>query len=50
MNKCKWSLWNGEEGLYEAECRMGDDHFIATTGDFNFKYCPYCGKEIAEVR
>ena len=43
---CKWT-WNGD-GFYQTSC--GNSFFFESGNikENNFKYCPYCGKEIEE--
>lgn len=46
----KTCLWTGDfEGFWETEC---DNTFVLNEGtpvQNDFKYCPYCGRKIAQV-
>lgn len=51
---CKWKLQDEDEAFdsdkyYETECGQS---FYFTHGlkDDEYKYCPYCGKKIEEIR
>jgi predicted nucleic acid-binding Zn-ribbon protein len=44
--KCEWML---DDGIYDTNCK---DAFYFSEGNLisnDFKYCPYCGREIEEV-
>ena len=46
---CKWKRYEDED-YWETDC---DNAFCTIEGslrDNNFKFCPYCGKEIKEVK
>jgi hypothetical protein len=54
MNKCKWTPWTticGEENnVWNTSC---DNDFVLNDGTLkenNFKFCPYCGREIEELK
>jgi len=47
MRECKWVFT--DESYYESECGHAF-YFIDDEHRFNeFKYCPYCSKEIHEI-
>ena len=41
--KCKWVALNSAECLFNAGC---GEKYIHTGYKINYKYCPFCGKEI----
>ena len=47
MNKCIWTYCDNQDyDYYETSC---DEAHYFTCGDIkanDFRYCPYCGKEI----
>lgn len=47
-DKCVWTFKRHISGnYYETECKWRIPHFMRQT---SWKYCPYCGKEIEEVK
>lgn len=50
---CKWKLstdWYDDEIVYEASCDNSHWFEDGNTRFNRFKWCPYCGKEIEEVK
>lgn len=45
--KCRWNLDDYDSNTYKTSCSEHEFQFF-TDGPIenNFKYCPYCGKEI----
>jgi len=48
-NKCTWTMKNNNDCLFETSCNESFFFFEGFIKDNNFKYCPYCGKEIYEI-
>ena len=48
--KCRWDVNKEREGKYEVECGGFSAFAEGVWKDAEFKFCPYCGKEIEEVR
>ena len=46
--KCAWT--EDEYGLWWTACKEIHEFFDGTPKDNNHKFCPYCGKEIREVK
>lgn len=49
---CKWTAQQESDDWrdiydYEIECKKECESYMLKV---NFKYCPYCGKEIEEVK
>ena len=51
-DKCKWSKCeNSDETIYyETSCDNATQFLEDGIEDNNYKFCPYCGKEIEEVK
>lgn len=52
---CRWKISEScdtemEPPLLETQCNQEHVFMEGDTDDNNFKYCPYCGKPIEEVR
>lgn len=51
---CKWELQNEDEAFdgdryYETACGQAFSFFEGSKIDNEYKYCPFCGKEIEEI-
>jgi transcriptional regulator with XRE-family HTH domain len=48
MNFCEWKLI--DENYFETMCE--EAHYFVTDGikENGYKYCPYCGREIKEIK
>jgi len=46
--KCEWKP--DEYGAWETSCLGTFEIMEGTPADNSMKYCPFCGREIAEVR
>lgn len=46
---CQWVQDDLDEGAWKTEC--GNYHLftVGTPQDNDYKFCPYCGKELCEV-
>lgn len=44
--KCKWEIVRDCFWLYSTGCNNKMDFQHGNIKDNNFKYCPFCGKEI----
>lgn len=50
---CRWKLttdWYDDEIVYETSCNSYHWFDEGNTKFNRFKYCPYCGKEIDEIK
>jgi len=49
---CKWSLEVDSDttAWHKTSCNESFHTYSGTFKDINFKFCPYCGKEIEEVK
>jgi hypothetical protein len=52
---CEWTLEMDDWNAWAAECRPGRLFTFETPDDegpcaHGFEHCPYCGKELVEVR
>lgn len=48
MNEyCTWS--EDEDGVWWTVCKEMHEFYDGTPKDNNYKFCPYCGKELEEV-
>lgn len=48
---CQWiddEVLDGDS-MYETECGQAQQFTVGDIEDNNYKFCPFCGKEIAEV-
>lgn len=50
----KYCQWLNDEALdgdfmYETECGQAQQFTVGDIKDNSYKFCPFCGKEIAEV-
>ena len=47
---CKWSAPDGSYDIYNSEC--GTTLMLSQSEDIGgeFKFCPFCGKEIEEIK
>lgn len=43
---CKWTLIDEEMNVYDTDCRNPHILLEGNPKDNNYKYCPYCGREI----
>jgi hypothetical protein len=49
---CKWNYELQDDGEYTYPTECGNEHYFSC-GDIKtneHKYCPYCGKEIEEIK
>lgn len=44
---CKWVI---DEYHYETECNNAFEFYIGGPLENKYIYCPYCGKEIEEIK
>jgi len=51
VNKCQWrqSKDRDEDGIYSTSCGGMFYFDNGSLSDNEFKFCPYCGREIEEV-
>jgi len=53
MVRCKWVRYNESYGIdYETECgkQWHASHATGDVKDHGYLFCPFCGKEIKEVK
>ena len=48
MNNCKWT-YDDDYDKWDTQCDNAFVVYEGTPSENNFKYCPYCGKEISEL-
>ena len=46
--RCKWE--ETQDGNWETECGNLFIFELGTPTENRFKYCPYCGKQLTEIR
>lgn len=48
---CKWTRWDDhEDNIYDTECGQTHEFVFDGPTENMHVYCPYCGREIEEVR
>ena len=51
-DKCAWTYEEEafDTNLYDTSCGQKQEFMSGSVDDNQYKYCPYCGREIEEVR